>query len=72
MEKAKEWHRVSVPKSELDLDLTLSSGQVFSWHPISDEDDLIEWRGIIQDRLAVCRAGLRETICMVQWLAITL
>lgn len=53
-ENAQEWHTVNVRKAELNLDLTLSSGQVFSWHLVphhqEDGNDVAEWRGVIQDR----------------------
>lgn len=49
-----EWYRVRVPKGELDLDITLSSGQVFSWSSCDGPEwsDGREWNGIIGERLA--------------------
>ena len=48
----KEWHTT---KSELDLDLTLSSGLVLSWdlscqEPEEDQQKIDEWKGFIKDK----------------------
>lgn len=52
-----EWHTISVARSELDLDLTLSSGQVFSWGHVTGWRELEEghekfdeWKGFIKDK----------------------
>lgn len=55
VEAEKGWYELRVNRCELDVDLTLSSGQIFSWHRHhvpGPEGGHQEWRGIIQDRLA--------------------
>ena len=52
---AEEWDTINVAKSELDLDLTLSSGLVFSWGHVTGywrepEEKIDEWKGFIKDK----------------------
>ena len=50
-----DWYKLCFSEDELDLELTLSSGQVFTWSRVSSGPDAsggaeIEWRGVIADR----------------------
>ena len=47
-----EWHTLHFSEDELDLDVTLSSGQIFSWHAAKPDSSVTEWRGILADRSA--------------------
>jgi hypothetical protein len=50
LEGSPGWHSLLFSEHELDLDITLSCGQIFSWHRASDTDsEGITWRGVLAD-----------------------
>ncbi len=53
MATADDWYVLHASKDELNLDLILSSGQIFSWHSVPALGSSSEsmWRGVIRDRL---------------------
>lgn len=50
MGESLEWRTLNFSEHELDLDVTLSSGQIFSWHDAGSYSSAREWRGVLADR----------------------